>query len=129
VTGRAKGKVAIVTGAARGLGLAISAALVDEGAKVTLTDILADQGAQVAGELGTDARFLAHDVAICAAPWSTARESAPWTSLSQRRSLRLRSTSPRMNRATAPARNSSSTGAGQPNRSLDLGMRKVYTRR
>jgi 3alpha(or 20beta)-hydroxysteroid dehydrogenase len=62
MSGRVNGKVAIVTGAARGLGLAISTTLVGEGAKVVLTDILAEQGAQVAGELGTDARFLAHDV-------------------------------------------------------------------
>jgi len=40
--GRVEGKVALVTGAAQGLGLAISRRLVAEGAKVVMTDINAD---------------------------------------------------------------------------------------
>lgn len=40
--GRVEGKIALVTGAAQGLGLAISRRLVAEGAKVVMTDINAD---------------------------------------------------------------------------------------
>jgi 3alpha(or 20beta)-hydroxysteroid dehydrogenase len=42
--GRAEGKVAIVTGAARGLGAAIATLLVREGAQVLLTDIRDEEG-------------------------------------------------------------------------------------
>lgn len=59
---RVEGQVAIVTGAARGMGHAISTRLVDEGAKVTLTDILTDEGNQAAATLGVDTRFMEHDV-------------------------------------------------------------------
>jgi 3-oxoacyl-[acyl-carrier protein] reductase len=45
------GKVAIVTGASRGIGRAISEALVRQGALVMLTDILEDAVAQAAREL------------------------------------------------------------------------------
>ncbi|MFT4165081.1 MAG: SDR family oxidoreductase [Microlunatus sp.] len=43
MTGRLEGKVAVVTGAARGIGLAIAERYAEEGAKVVLTDILADE--------------------------------------------------------------------------------------
>src|SRR5262245_5850344 len=59
--GRVSGKVAIVTGAARGMGAAIARRLATEGAQVMLTDILDDLGAQTAKDIG--ARFLHHDVA------------------------------------------------------------------
>jgi 3-oxoacyl-[acyl-carrier protein] reductase len=45
------GKVAIVTGASRGIGRAISAALVRQGALVVLTDVLDDAVVQTAKEL------------------------------------------------------------------------------
>lgn len=60
--GRIQGKVAIVTGAARGMGEAHARRLVAEGARVVLTDVLDDQGHAVAGELGEDAIFLHQDV-------------------------------------------------------------------
>jgi len=60
--GRLDGLVAIVTGAARGQGEAEARLFASEGARVVLTDILADQGAQVAAEIGEAARFVAHDV-------------------------------------------------------------------
>lgn len=51
---RFEGKVAIVTGASRGIGLAIAERLVDEGAKVVITarkpEALADAVAQLGGE-------------------------------------------------------------------------------
>ena len=60
--GRVNGKVAIVTGAARGMGAAHARRLVEEGAKVMLTDVLDEEGKSVAQALGTNARFLHHDV-------------------------------------------------------------------
>jgi 3alpha(or 20beta)-hydroxysteroid dehydrogenase len=59
---RFDGKVAIVTGAARGMGEAIARRLVAEGARVVLTDVLADEGEAVAADLGAQTRFVAHDV-------------------------------------------------------------------
>ena len=56
------GKVAIVTGAARGQGEAEARLFADHGARVVLTDILTDQGAAVAADIGSAARFIAHDV-------------------------------------------------------------------
>ena len=58
---RLKDKVAIVTGAARGIGLAIAQRYVAEGARVTLADIDAAAGEAAARALG-NARFLATDV-------------------------------------------------------------------
>lgn len=58
------GKVAIVTGAARGLGFGIARAFCEAGASVMLTDVLS-QGEQSAATLrreGYEAEFMAHDV-------------------------------------------------------------------
>lgn len=60
--GRVEGKVAIITGAARGMGEADARRLVAEGAKVVLTDVLDDQGEAVAAELGEGARYRHLDV-------------------------------------------------------------------
>ncbi len=46
--GRVEGKVAIVTGGAKGLGRATCLLLAKEGAKVAVTDIIDDQGSEVA---------------------------------------------------------------------------------
>ena len=60
--GRVNGKVAIVTGAARGMGAAHARRLIEEGAKVMLTDILDKEGTETARALGANARFMHHDV-------------------------------------------------------------------
>lgn len=60
---RLDGKVAIITGAARGQGEAEARLLAAHGAKVILTDILTEQGQAVAAQIGDSARFVAHDVA------------------------------------------------------------------
>jgi 3alpha(or 20beta)-hydroxysteroid dehydrogenase len=59
---RLDGRVAIVTGAARGQGEAISRLFVSEGAKVVLCDVLTEEGEKLAAELGDAARFLWMDV-------------------------------------------------------------------
>ena len=62
---RVKGKVAIVTGAASGLGRAQALLLEREGAKVVLTDINEAEGNKVAEEIGQEggkAIFIKHDV-------------------------------------------------------------------
>ena len=56
------GKVAIVTGAARGQGEAEARRFVGEGAKVLLTDVLDDEGSAVAADLGDDAAYRHLDV-------------------------------------------------------------------
>jgi 3alpha(or 20beta)-hydroxysteroid dehydrogenase len=60
--GRLAGKVALVTGAARGTGAVTAQVLVEQGAKVLLTDVLDDRGAPVAAKLGDSAAYLHLDV-------------------------------------------------------------------
>ena len=61
-TGRLEGRVAIVTGAARGQGEAHARRLVADGASVMLTDVLDAEGSAVAAELGDRAAFALLDV-------------------------------------------------------------------
>jgi 3alpha(or 20beta)-hydroxysteroid dehydrogenase len=58
--GALDGKVAIITGGARGMGAAEGDRFIREGATVYLTDVLAGEGARTAVRCG--ATFLAHDV-------------------------------------------------------------------
>jgi NAD(P)-dependent dehydrogenase (short-subunit alcohol dehydrogenase family) len=57
---RLEGKVAIVTGAALGIGQAICRRMVQEGAKVALLDVLDDEGAALAAELAGGEQKAAH---------------------------------------------------------------------
>lgn len=65
---RLTGRTALVTGAARGIGLAVAGRLIAEGAQVLLTDIRDADGALAARALGSDASYQHLDV----------RETADW---------------------------------------------------
>lgn len=73
-----KNRVAIVTGAARGIGAAIAARVAQEGAYVVMTDVLDEAGEAVARRLGSAVRYLHHDVAD-AAGWARIVEEAERT--------------------------------------------------
>lgn len=59
---RLSGKVAIITGGARGQGAAHASVFVKEGARVVLGDVLHDDGKAVAAALGDDACYVGLDV-------------------------------------------------------------------
>src|SRR3954451_22990783 len=58
MTGRLEGKTAIVAGAAGGTGAEIARLFVQEGATVTIVDVLDDRGAETAAEIGATYRHL-----------------------------------------------------------------------
>src|SRR6267154_554712 len=64
---RLKGKVALITGSARGMGASHARGFVTEGAKVIMTDVNAKAGAALAAELGPNAYFIEHEVTSHAA--------------------------------------------------------------
>lgn len=59
---RLKGKVAIVTGAAQGMGAAHARVFIREGARVVLTDLNEEKGQALASELGKNALFVKQNV-------------------------------------------------------------------
>lgn len=68
MSGRLAGKVALITGGARGQGAEEGRLFAAEGATVVLTDVLDEVGGQTAAEIG--AEFLMHDVGD-EAQWET----------------------------------------------------------
>jgi 3alpha(or 20beta)-hydroxysteroid dehydrogenase len=60
--GKLDGKVAIITGAAQGMGEAHTRRFISEGAQVAFTDINEKRGQEIAEELGANALFIRHDV-------------------------------------------------------------------
>ncbi len=60
--GRVENKVVLISGGARNIGGASARALVAEGAKVVIADLLDDEGKALAEELGDDARYVHLDV-------------------------------------------------------------------
>jgi 3(or 17)beta-hydroxysteroid dehydrogenase len=71
MVGRVKDKVALVTGAAMGLGRAASLLLASEGASIVVTDIDEASGqdtARMITEAGAPSLFLRHDVS-CEDDW------------------------------------------------------------
>jgi 3alpha(or 20beta)-hydroxysteroid dehydrogenase len=59
---RLAGKIAIVTGAAQGMGAEHARVFAAEGARVVLTDLQEQAGRALAAELGANALFVRHDV-------------------------------------------------------------------
>jgi len=59
---RVDGKIALITGGARGIGGAAARQLVQAGAKVAITDVLVPDGEALTSELGNGSIFLQHDV-------------------------------------------------------------------
>lgn len=69
------GKVALITGAARGQGEAEARLFAARGARVVLTDVLEREGKTVAESIGENARFVRHDVTD-GDDWRTAVKTA-----------------------------------------------------
>ncbi|MGK8513009.1 SDR family NAD(P)-dependent oxidoreductase, partial [Nocardia asiatica] len=73
--GQLDGKVALVTGGARGMGAEHVRQFVAEGARVVFGDVLDQEGRTLAAELGSAARYVHHDV-TSEADWSAAVSEA-----------------------------------------------------
>jgi 3alpha(or 20beta)-hydroxysteroid dehydrogenase len=76
--GRLTGRVALVTGGARGIGAAVAATFVAEGAWVVVADVLDAEGKQLASALGEGASYVHLDVSDAEA-WQAALDEAERT--------------------------------------------------
>ncbi len=74
MAGRLEGKVALITGSARGTGAETARVFAEEGATVWVADLLDDLGQEVAAELGARGRYQPLDVTSEAA-WASAIEA------------------------------------------------------
>ena len=72
---RLEGKVAIITGAAQGMGATHARRFVEEGAKVVLTDLNEEKGKAMQAELGENALFVKQNV-TSADDWNMVVEEA-----------------------------------------------------
>ena len=72
---RLEGKVAIITGAAQGMGATHARRFVEEGAKVVLTDLNEEKGKAMQAELGENALFVKQNV-TSADDWNKVVEEA-----------------------------------------------------
>ena len=66
---RLRGKVALVTGAARGLGFASAAALAREGAQVVLADVREDLVRAAAASIGPACSMVRYEMQRRASSW------------------------------------------------------------
>ncbi len=73
-----QGRRLLITGAARGLGLAFARACVNAGARVVLADVQAERGAALADELGSAAHFVMMDVALRASVDAGLASAVAW---------------------------------------------------
>ena len=72
---RLNGKVALVTGAARGIGAAIAQAMAGEGAKLVIADVLDQEGRDLATSIGPTAIYVHLDVTK-PTEWASAVDAA-----------------------------------------------------
>ncbi|HLS82451.1 MAG TPA: glucose 1-dehydrogenase [Steroidobacter sp.] len=72
--GRLEGRIAIVTGAARGIGASVARLFVQEGAHVVLADVRDELGGALAAELGEHADYVHLDVGV-ESEWAAALET------------------------------------------------------
>jgi len=64
MSGRLDGKVAVITGAASGIGAGTARRFAEEGARIVVADLQDDAGKAIAAELGDVARFVHADVTL-----------------------------------------------------------------
>ena len=72
------GRRVIVTGAARGLGASFAQALVQAGARVVISDVLHEQGRQLAHDLGPSAHYVPLDLLDAASVRDGVTAAAQW---------------------------------------------------
>jgi NADP-dependent 3-hydroxy acid dehydrogenase YdfG len=77
---RLKNKIALITGAARGIGAETARLFIQEGARVILTDILDDEGKAFAKSLGNQAEYLHLDVSD-ESKWQAVVDQLMWVML------------------------------------------------